>query len=358
MLSRLLIDGYKSINREEFELQNFTLLAGINSAGKSSVLQALLYTIQMQAERGEGEKKRPYVDLGRLADVKNSVKGNREILFQMDACEAGITDTTEIRITPAENVTVTSITMPSEQIRPSYAKTHNVVYLSVERIGVEKAYDMNLENPRDIGGRAEYAFAYLASFGQEPLLERAFSYEPEQVGMSMNNQVNYWLDYIMGFHIRTNMVPDVDQVVVTYSNAGDNHYYRGRHVGTGITYIAMLIIAALTCKQDDALVIENPEIHLHPRAQSRFMEFLAYLSERGLQIILETHSDHIYNGMRKCVKNGSLSREKTVVYFLELDSVMQTKVHKIQLNAQGAEENHPYGMFDQFDDDLDELLGM
>lgn len=358
MLSRLLIDGYKSINRQEFELRNFTLLAGINSAGKSSVLQALLYTVQMQAKQGKAEKKRPYVDLGRLSDVKNSIKGNREILFQLDVCDGGNIDQTEVRITPGENVTSVSITMPSEQIRPNYAKTHNVVYLSVERSGVEKAYDMNLDHPRDIGGRAEYAFAYLASFGQDPLLEEKFSYQPELVGMSMNNQVNYWLGYMMDFHIRTSMVPDVDQVVVTYSNAADNHYYRGRHVGTGITYIAMLIIAALTCKQGDALIIENPEIHLHPRAQSKFMEFLAYLSERGLQIILETHSDHIYNGMRKCIKKGRLSREKTAVYFLELDDTMQTKVCRIQLNEQGAEENHPYGMFDQFDDDLDELLEM
>lgn len=88
------------------------------------------------------------------------------------------------------------------------------------------------------------------------------------------------------------------------------------------------------------------------------MEFLAYLSARGLQVILETHSDHIYNGVRKCVKKKTLSKDETAVYFLELDESMQTQVHRIKLNEQGAEENHPYGLFDQFDDDLDELLGM
>ena len=48
MLSRILVDGYKSIDRSEIALSNFTLLAGINSAGKSSVIQAVLYVIQLK----------------------------------------------------------------------------------------------------------------------------------------------------------------------------------------------------------------------------------------------------------------------------------------------------------------------
>lgn len=122
--------------------------------------------------------------------------------------------------------------------------------------------------------------------------------------------------------------------------------------------MSILVIAALACKQEDILIIENPEIHLHPRAQSRFMEFLAFLANRGLQVIVETHSDHIYNGMRKCIKRNTLDKEKAAAYFFELDDTMQTRVERIRLNDEGAEEKHPYGMFDQFDDDLDELLGL
>ena len=51
-------------------------------------------------------------------------------------------------------------------------------------------------------------------------------------------------------------------------------------------------------------------------------------------------------------------KDKAAIYFFELDETMQTRVYDIKLNSQGAEENHPYGLFDQFDDDLDELLGM
>ena len=176
--------------------------------------------------------------------------------------------------------------------------------------------------------------------------------------MSLNNQVNYWMDYLLGFQIRVKSIPEVDQVIATYANSKSNRYYRATNVGTGVTYIAMLIIAALSCRKGDTLIIENPEIHLHPRAQSRLMEFAAFLCERGLQIIMETHSDHIYNGMRKCIKRKALGREQIAAYYFELDETMQTKIYHISFNDQGAEENHPYGMFDQFDDDLDELIGM
>lgn len=75
-------------------------------------------------------------------------------------------------------------------------------------------------------------------------------------------------------------------------------------------------------------------------------------------MILETHSDHIYNGLRKCIKKKQLTTEDVAAYYLELDDILQTTVSEIHFNGEGAEENHPYGMFDQFDDDLDELLGL
>lgn len=303
MLSRLLVDGYKSIDRVELEMKEFTLLAGINSAGKSSIIQALLYIMQEQKQFRKRDLINDYIELGRFTDIKNNIKGNKEILFEIDMLTGDITNTSTAVISYEENAVMkTDLTMPSEKIIPNYAKTHNIVYLPVDRIGVEKAYNLNTVKPKEIGSHGEYTFSFLAMYGQEPIPETAFAYEPEFVGMSLNNQVNYWLDYLIGFHIQTNIVTDVDQVVVTYSNAKSNRYYRAKNVGTGVTYLAMLIIAALTCKVDDTLVIENPEIHLHPRAQSRFVEFLAYLSKLGLQVILETHSDHIYNGVRKCVK--------------------------------------------------------
>ncbi len=356
MVSRVLIDGYKSIGRLEMELENFTLLSGVNSAGKSSVIQAVLYVLQMEKQYGRFPAGRNS-DFGKFVDIRNNIKGNKEIQFELDIQEGG-TGTATIGVNMYVEGGLDKVTFRISGQGQRYTDRYRAIHLSVERVGVQNFYPLSASDPGEIGDRGEYVYSYLALYGQESLAEEAFAYDVEQVGLSMNNQVNYWLEYLMGFRIQTRIVQDVDQVVVTYSNVGNNRYYRPQNVGTGVTYMSMLIIAALSCQKGDMLIIENPEIHMHPRAQSRFVELLAFLTGRGLQVILETHSDHIYNGMRKCVKNGKLRKEQTAAYFLELDESMQTKADRIRFNDQGAEENHPYGLFDQFDDDLDELLGI
>lgn len=359
MLKEILVDGYKSINRESVELKPFTLFSGVNSAGKSSVIQAINYVLDMQRKRSTIQDDGGEAEIGRFLDVRNNIKGNKEIIFTMKEYNLqGEEFDLQIFYGGCETSDVTRMDAPVNEQYKKYIDEFKKIYLSVERVGVQNTYDLNVHNPLNIGDKGRYAFSYLSYFGQEALKESAFLYNPEEVGMSLNNQVNYWMDYLLGFQIRVKPIPEVDQVIAMYSNSKNNRYYRAANVGTGVTYIAMLIIAALSCKKGDTLIIENPEIHLHPRAQSRLMEFAAFLCERGLQIIMETHSDHIYNGMRKCIKRNTLDRENIAAYYFELDETMQTKIHHISFNDQGAEENHPYGMFDQFDDDLDELIGM
>ena len=359
MLKKILVDGYKSIDRESLELKDFTLFSGINSAGKSSVIQAIIYMSDLQkqylGEKGEDV----YGVIGKFIDARNSIKGNKEIVFDLTQ-KYPQSEAYSVKATcsASEGVNVIKTEMPPREKLAELVGAYKVTYLSAERVGVQNTYELNIRNPWDIGNKGQYVYSYLSYFGQEELAESGFLCRPEEIGMSMNNQVNYWMDYLLGFQIQVDAVPNVDQVVVTYSNSQNNRYYRAINVGTGVTYISALIIAALSCKVGDTLIVENPEIHLHPRAQSRMMEFIAYLCDRGLQVILETHSDHIYNGMRKCIKNKLLDREKIAAYYFELDERMQTKIHYIAFNEQGAEKNHPYGMFDQFDDDLDELIGI
>lgn len=359
MLKEIFVDGYKSINQESVELKPFTLFSGVNSAGKSSMIQAINCVFDLQRKQSVSQDNRGDAEIGRFVDVRNNIKGNKEIVFKMkeEDLRGKIYDL-EVIFSGSETSNATRMEVPFSLLHKNYFDEYKKIYLSVERIGVQNTYELNVHNHLAIGERGEYAFSYLAYFGQDALKESDFLYHPDEVGMSLNNQVNYWMDYLLGFQIRVKSIPEVDQVIATYANSKSNRYYRATNVGTGVTYIAMLIIAALSCRKGDTLIIENPEIHLHPRAQSRLMEFAAFLCERGLQIIMETHSDHIYNGMRKCIKRKALGRERIAAYYFELDETMQTKIYHISFNDQGAEENHPYGMFDQFDDDLDELIGM
>ena len=115
MVRKILADGYKSINRIEMELREFTLLSGVNSAGKSSIIQALLYVIQKQKEKDNSEGDCKYVDLGRFADIKNTIKGNKNIQFKIEIKEDVKTYTSEVHISGGNSVSLVGLRMSSEE---------------------------------------------------------------------------------------------------------------------------------------------------------------------------------------------------------------------------------------------------
>jgi predicted ATPase len=105
-------------------------------------------------------------------------------------------------------------------------------------------------------------------------------------------------------------------------------------------------------------MIENPEAHLHPQGQSQMGELLAKTAADGVQILVETHSDHLINGIRRTVKKGgSLSSDSTAFHFFSrgepgTGSVFETPT----LSADGRFNKWPSGFFDEWDKAVLELI--
>ena len=122
--------------------------------------------------------------------------------------------------------------------------------------------------------------------------------------------VSLWLGEISnGIDISTKVYNELQQVNLTYNYIyGDNrsNEFTPLNVGFGITYVLPIIVAILKSKPDDLLIIENPESHLHPAGQSKIAELCAIASSQGVQIIIETHSDHFLNGIRVATKKEIL----------------------------------------------------
>ncbi len=128
-------------------------------------------------------------------------------------------------------------------------------------------------------------------------------------------------------------------------------------MGTGVSYIAEIIIAAFSCGKDDVLIVENPEIHLHPSGQCELMEFLVFLARKGLQVVMETHSDHIFNGLRRCVSRDRITNDKVRIYFFRQNEDKISIPVEIFVEEDGHVKNQQDGLFDQIEKDLDVILG-
>ena len=102
-------------------------------------------------------------------------------------------------------------------------------------------------------------------------------------------------------------------------------------------------------------IVENPEAHLHPSGQSRIGKFLARMAASGLQVVVETHSEHVINGVRiaTLVANDLLPGDAIINYF----SVQNKKVEveEITIKPDGDLTSWPVGFFDQEQRDFAEM---
>ncbi|CSA52545.1 Uncharacterized conserved protein [Vibrio cholerae] len=106
-------------------------------------------------------------------------------------------------------------------------------------------------------------------------------------------------------------------------------------------------MALLVTKPGGLVIIENPEAHLHPRGQSYLGRLIALAAEAGVQVVVETHSDHIINGIRLMPRLGKVQDKNLLFYQVINEDVGTTTVKKIIVNAQGQFSEWPDGFFDQ-----------
>lgn len=136
-------------------------------------------------------------------------------------------------------------------------------------------------------------------------------------------------------------------------------FHRPINTGFGLTQVFPLVVAAISAREDDLLLIENPEVHLHPAGQAAMGVFLAEVAAAGVQVLIETHSDHILNGVRRAVKNGVLRPDDALLHFFRPrdESGERPQVETPALDAAGNVDLWPEGFFDQFDKDTSFFAG-
>lgn len=369
MLNYLSLENFKSIKDENFELTKLNIFTGFNGMGKSSALQSLLLLRQSHDKHMlpniglslTGE----YVRIGIGRDLLYIGANEEQIKIEAYWDESSL----ELYFNYNENsdmqpIIESSSIIEGEPFSESLFES-NFQYLSAERISPKSVYDVSefaVNQKRSLGIKGEYTAHFLSQHGEERLFIDELQH-PQATSPHLIDNLNAWMSEITpGVKIITKLIPEINQASLHYQFASATEYtneFRPENTGFGLTYVLPVVTSLLCSKPGDLLIIENPESHLHPSGQSLVGKLISLASENGVQIIIETHSDHIINGIRAAVKNEYLSTDNVVIYFLSRDLTSHehcTSVEKIQINQNGRIDSWPDGFFDEWDKSLNILL--
>ena len=352
MISNLKIKNFKSLADEEFEFKNLTILAGTNSSGKSSTIQAiLLYSSEITKERHSS-----------LSKYLNFLKKDKIGLlnFNVGAREFSIQINNVVQLNYKKSNKVFNLEGSREKIEDNLSyESGNLIYLCADRIGTREFYAKN-DNPdiEKIGIYGEYAMDYFEYHKREPI-EEYLMIDTNAQTLELN--VNYWLYHIVNSELRTEDGGDDIKAFFAYKidEKSKAKFVNPKNIGSGTGYLISMIIACLSAKVDDIIVIENPEIHLHPKAQSRLGEFFSFVASKGVQVIIETHNDHIIN--RVCYEEykKKLGTEDVVIFY---KSDILTPFEKIEIKEGQfidtlGNNQFPEGFFDATLQEIFEING-
>lgn len=355
MISKIQIANLKSIKQLEIECSDINVFIGTNSSGKSSILQGLLFTMQnMETPKGlNGE----LISLGEFSKNRCFYSEDRKI-------KAGLNDTNGNSAfmslyTNGEMLQLERTYEPETGGRKRLEEEFSLInrkvqYLSCRRVGPQELYKKNMSMIEGIGNEGEYAISYLNKHGADAIEPQLCRNDKD---FTLLGQVNWWLAYIADAEISTSEVQGTNYVKASYSMY-DLKEMSPDNVGAGISYLISILIVCLSAPENSIIVIENPEIHLHPSAQSRVCEFLYYVACRNRQIFVESHSDHIFNGFRAGIAAEEMDKERIGVQFTWLNENHVTDIEKVKFGVMGRIENPRKDMFDQFDLDLNKMIGV
>jgi len=138
--------------------------------------------------------------------------------------------------------------------------------------------------------------------------------------------------------------------------SSDDHMQDLTHVGVGVSQVLPIVVMALLSEADDILIFEQPELHLHPKVQSRLTDFFIALS-KSRQIIVETHSEYIINRLRLRIAQSRDSelRDNSSILFVNKTSE-GSDYKKVDITSFGSIVDWPQDFFDQTDTEVENIL--
>lgn len=338
---------------------DITINVGMNSVGKSTIVQALIIVRQT------------FEELRKYAGTQTE---NFRILLN-GPYDLQLGDYSQITSTGSEEITIAVNDFPliykqgGDQFSLSFFHSGGIralpdsalfspkfYYINAERLGPRNYQDIGNDTDALCGYHGENTFDVISQFRDQTITEaRRHKSETSTVNI-LSKQIEYWMDYIVpGIEFKVDEDIDTRTAKLKMRQTTlDTEFSSPHNFGFGISYLLPIIVTGLLAQENSILIVENPEAHLHPSGQSRIGQFLAQIAFSGVKVILETHSEHVVNGIRLYSLKQRLSPDKICINnFSVVDKTPH--VNRIPLSSNMDILEWPEGFFDQEERDLTEL---
>lgn len=370
METNLKISGFKCFNDDSFTLKDITLLTGSNGTGKSSLIQALLL-VRLAVEKNlKHHREKDYLSTSQWNDMLIPLNNGYQlklgtiydIFREKDTKENAINILlNEERFvfkfpTDEENNTSLEVDyLPYNADSISFWRKREFYYLNTERFGPRHSLEHNSTEFIHCGYQGEFTAQVLAKYGEKVSFSSAMIEPKSKLLLPL---VNKWLDSICPNVLVTSVPVGNMNYQIKLTGSSNKSPMLATNIGFGISYALPVIVTGLIAKRNCLFIVENPEAHLHPKGQSNIGYFLGKVAEAGVKIIIETHSEHVVNGLRRAIlESNSLKANDANIYFFNgFDSKQSSKVELIGIDEDGSLSKFPKDFFDQVNQDLSEII--
>jgi len=384
MITQINIENFKCFSKKVIPVGALNILTGFNAAGKSTALQALLLISQMVSGRRAGISvalNGELVRLGTPGDVLRA-DGSKEIKIGIETVDqkiqwtlvpsASLNNSLDLKdihwASPNGKGDLNNISCDTSfyGLTPDEAphdvfnladEISDLIFISAVRMGTQDVYPSPSEpSPiqANVGIRGDYApWWYEQHLDYEIDHKRVHASER---ALTLRRQLNAWLNQLFpGAEANAQKLPNTDLIQLLFRNSKTDVWRKPANIGYGLTYAFPILVAGLLARPGQLLIIDSPEAHLHPLGQSNMGKFLARVAASGVQVLVETHSDHVLNGARLAVKSKVIeSRDVSILFFNRPPQKNGDPEHIIapSIDEAGNLSDWPVGFFDQAENDL------
>ena len=398
MISQLELRNFKCFELLRLPLSKLTVLSGTNASGKSSVLQSLVLLHQTMRDHEWEDRlilNGEIAQAGVVSDIVDQVGGGDSFSVGIGSEDASLlwdftggrgsmsAELQAVNGTPKPGHGSMRWLLPVSEVGDylTLALTVlNLAYITAERDGPREVYPLvDVLDFQTVGARGEYAVGILFHSIDEEVTDMILDGFPPTLFRQVEARMGA---FFPGCRLEVQKIQGVNAATLRIKVSEETGFLRPIHCGFGITQVLPIVVGILSSRvrphrepmpsnadsrltqilthtetESPLILIENPEVHLHPAGQALMGQFLAEAAQSGVQIIVETHSDHVLNGIRRAVKSGVMDAEDVAIHFFRDRFAHESQVLSPVIDPTGNIDTWPHGFFDQFDKDLNYFAG-